>query len=169
MKLNRLSLLALVACSALTLSYSLQKKAAEPGASDGLVLKNTAPEEFHATPIMPQCFMGAMQRFNPQTGAAVFLVRVEAKDGCLVPLHWHTAGEQITVVSGHVTLQMADGASVELKEGGYAYVPSKHLHVFRCSGPCVHFVQSDGPYDIHYVDKEGKELSLADALKAAGK
>jgi len=133
---------------------------------DGMVVKNSAPEEFHATPIMPSCFLGAMQRIKCETGAAVFLVRVDAKNGCVVPAHWHTSGEQITVVSGVVTIKMADGKSSELKAGGYAYIPSKHVHLFSCSGPCVHFVQSDGPYDIHYVNKEGKEIPLAEALKA---
>jgi quercetin dioxygenase-like cupin family protein len=134
--------------------------------TDGMVLKNSAPAEFHATPIMPQCFLGAMQRINPQTGAAVFLVRAEAPTGCVVPSHWHTSGEQITVVSGVVTIKMTNGKSFELKEGGYAYIPSKHVHQFGCSGPCVHFVQSDGPYDIHYVNKEGKEISMAEAVKS---
>jgi quercetin dioxygenase-like cupin family protein len=114
---------------------------------------------------MPQCFRGALQRINPETGAAVFLIRADAKEGCVVPLHWHTASEQITVVSGVVAVKMTDGANFELREGGYAYIPPKHVHLFSCAGPCIHFVQSDGPYDIHYVNKEGKELSLAEALK----
>jgi quercetin dioxygenase-like cupin family protein len=134
--------------------------------ANGMVLKNSAPSEFHATPIMPPCFLGAMQRMNRETGAAVFLVRVDAKEGCVVPSHWHTSGEQITVVSGVVTVKMSDGKSFDLKEGGYAYIPSKHVHLFSCSGPCVHFVQSDGPYDIHYVNKDGKEIPLAEAMKA---
>ena len=142
---------------------------AQNSGDDEMVVKNSESAEFHQTPIMPQCFTGALQRINRSTGAAVFLVRVAGNSGCTVPAHWHTSGEQITVVSGTVKVEMQDGKSFELKEGGYAYIPSKHVHIFGCSGPCVHFVQSDGPYDIHYVNKEGKEITLADALKSAAK
>lgn len=166
MKPIRLGLLALLLFGGIALkpwTATAQKQSGDPE----VIVKNAQPGDFHATPIMPPCFLGAMQRMNPETGAAVFLVRVEAKDGCVVPLHWHTSGEQITVVSGIVTLKMTDGTNVELKEGGYAYIPPKHVHLFSCSGPCVHFVQSDGPYDIHYVNKEGKEVPLAEALKGS--
>jgi quercetin dioxygenase-like cupin family protein len=129
------------------------------------ILKNTAAADFHPTPIMPQCFLGAMQRMDRQTGAAVFLVRVDEKTGCVVPSHWHTSGEQITVVSGTVNIQMVDGTRAELKAGGYAFIPPKHVHRFSCPGPCVHFVQSEGPYDIHYVNAEGAEIPLAEAIK----
>lgn len=163
MKRINVGVLVLAACMGFTVSARINLRAQD---ADGMVLKNTAAAEFRATPIMPQCFLGAMQRINPQTGAAVFLVRVDAPTGCVVPSHWHTSGEQITVVSGVVTIKMTNGKSFELKEGGYAYIPAKHVHLFGCSGPCVHFVQSDGPYDIHYVNKEGKEISLVEAVKA---
>jgi quercetin dioxygenase-like cupin family protein len=139
---------------------------AQNSSDSEMVVKNSEAAEFHQTPIMPPCFAGALQRINRSNGAAVFLVRVVGNSGCTVPAHWHTSGEQITVVSGTVKVEMQDNKSFELKEGGYAYLPSKHVHVFSCAGPCVHFVQSDGPYDIHYVNKEGKEITLAEALKS---
>lgn len=162
MKRFNFPLLVLTICALFVVLARLSLRAQD---ADGMILKNTAAADFHATPIMPQCFLGAMQRINPQTGAAVFLVRVDAPTGCVVPSHWHTSGEQITVVSGVVTVKMTNGKSFELKEGGYAYIPSKHVHLFSCAGPCIHFVQSDGPYDIHYVNKEGTEISLAEAVK----
>ena len=165
MKPIQLCLFAFLLVGGIALFKPWNVTAQSQGDDSGMVLKNTQPNEFQPTPIMPQCFLGAMQRINPETGAAVFLIRADAKQGCVVPLHWHTSGEQITVVSGIVTLKMADGTSHELKEGGYAYIPPKHVHLFSCAGPCIHFVQSDGPYDIHYVSKEGKELSLSEALK----
>lgn len=165
MKPIQLCLSAFLLLGGIALFRPWNAAAQSQGDDSGMVLKNTQANEFQPTPLMPQCFLGAMQRINPETGAAVFLIRADAKQGCVVPLHWHTSGEQITVVSGIVTLNMADGTSHELKEGGYAYIPPKHVHLFSCAGPCVHFVQSDGPYDIHYVNKEGQELSLSEALK----
>jgi quercetin dioxygenase-like cupin family protein len=156
--------LAVIVASLVPLQWML---VAQNVAENEMVVKNSEPADFHQVPIMPQCFAGAMQRMNRSTGAAVFLVRVVGNAGCTVPSHWHTSGEQITVVSGTVKIVMQDGKSSELKEGGYAYIPSKHVHAFSCAGPCVHFVQSDGPYDIHYVNKEGKEIPLPEALKAS--
>lgn len=165
-KMKRVKLSVMAFCISAVFALLPQMSVSAQQNADGMVVKNSAPGEFHAAPIMPACFMGAMQRMNRETGAAVFLVRVDAKEGCVVPSHWHTSGEQITVVSGVVDIKMTDGQSFQLKEGGYAYIPSKHVHRFSCGGPCVHFVQSDGPYDIHYVDKAGKEISLAEAQKA---
>src|SRR5947209_8717658 len=77
---------------------------AQNSTENEMVLKNSGAGEFHQVPIMPQCFAGAMQRINRSTGAAVFLVRVVGNAGCTAPLHWHTSGEQITVVSGTVKI-----------------------------------------------------------------
>jgi hypothetical protein len=136
----------------------------------GAVIKqNTDDSAFSAAPrIMPPCFRGAPQHFNQQTGGAVFLVKADTQ-GCNVPWHWHISGEQITVVSGEVQVTMKGAATIILHAGGYAYMPPHHIHSFACSGPCVHFVQSDGPYDIHFVDAEGHEISMAQALGQSNK
>lgn len=114
---------------------------------------------------MPPCFRGAMQRVNKQSGGAVFLVKADP-NGCEAPWHWHTSGEQITVVSGEVRIAMRGHSAEVLHAGGFAYMPGHHIHSFSCVGPCVHFVQSDGPYDIHFVDEQDREITMQEALKA---
>src|SRR2546423_14671027 len=96
--------LCLLVAMCLILASSSRPALHAQSASDNsqMIVKNSAADEFHPTPIMPQCFLGALQRINRETGAAVFLVRVDSKTGCVVPPHWHTSGEQITVVSGIV-------------------------------------------------------------------
>jgi mannose-6-phosphate isomerase-like protein (cupin superfamily) len=150
-----------LACGVLQVSGQQKPRQQKPEP----VIKNPASGDFRQSPIMPPCFSGALQRINSSTGGAIFLVRAE-QSGCTVPMHWHTSGEQITVVSGTVIIKMSDGKSFELTAGGYAYMPARHFHVFQCSGACLHFVQSDGPYDIHYVDRQGNEISLEKAIKA---
>lgn len=147
-------------------SLRLYADGATAQTEDGAIVKNMAESDFKPSPIMPSCFSGALQRIDRNTGSAVFLVKA-ANSGCTVPSHWHTSAEQITVVSGTVIIKMRNGHDIILKEGGYSYVPGHHVHSFACDGPCVHFVQSDGPYDIHYVDAAGNEISLADAMKQA--
>jgi hypothetical protein len=47
-------------------------------------------------------------------------------------------------------------------------MPSKHVHQFQCtSKSCLAYVHADsGPFDIHYVDAQGKEIPPEEALKA---
>ena len=44
-------------------------------------------------------------------------------------------------------------------------MPSKHVHQFTCTSACSAFVNSDGAFDIHYVDANGKEISPEVALR----
>ena len=50
-----------------------------------------------------------------------------------------------------------------------SYLPSRHVHRATCLGaaPCLVFLSADAPFDIHWVDGAGQEISLDAALKAA--
>lgn len=55
--------------------------------------------------------------------------------------------------------------AVNLRTGGFAYAPGKHVHQFTCVGePCSFFLHSDAPFDIHYVDQSGNEIAVEQAL-----
>ena len=62
-------------------------------------------------------------------------------------------------------MEMKDGKPVTLRAGGFALMPSKHVHRFSCVKSCTFFVHSDSAFDIHYVDGQGQEISLDEALK----
>ena len=64
-----------------------------------------------------------------------------------------------------VMKSMKEGAPVVLKAGGFVELPAKHVHQFRCTEACTLYVLSDGKFDIHYVDPEGKEISPEQAMK----
>ena len=57
-----------------------------------------------------------------------------------------------------------EGTSIVLGAGGYAKMPSRHVHEFVCTAACSGFVVSDGAFDIHYSDKNGKEIAPEVAL-----
>ena len=138
-------------------------------APESPVIRNAGEEEYFPVPgLLPECFAGAMQRVNRSTGGAVVLVRSQV-ERCLVPWHWHSSNEQITVVSGTVFIQMRNGRAFDLGPGGYAFLPARHVHLFGCSTPCVHFVQSERRFDVHYVDPVGREISITEALRLAEK
>ena len=69
------------------------------------------------------------------------------------------------IVSGSAKVEMKGGGTATLGPGGYAMMPSKHVHQFTCVSACSAFINSDGAFDMHYVDAGGKEVTPDAALK----
>ena len=69
------------------------------------------------------------------------------------------------IVNGTGRIEMKDGPSLSLRPGGFALLPSRHVHQFLCKNKCTFFFYSDGAFDIHYVDAQGTEIPPEDALK----
>jgi len=60
---------------------------------------------------------------------------------------------------------MKQAAPVALKAGGFVELPAKHVHQLKCTDACTLYVLSDGKFDIHYVDPDGKEIPPDQAMK----
>jgi quercetin dioxygenase-like cupin family protein len=144
-------------CTALTLALCV-------AASGQASAKNMKEMQFMAFPGLPTCTSGSVQNGDPSKGASFILVK--AKAGCVIPWHWHTPSEHLMMVSGVARAEMKDGETLTLQSGGYALMPSKHVHEFTCQRECTFYVYSDAAFDLHYVDPKGQELPAADALKA---
>jgi quercetin dioxygenase-like cupin family protein len=126
--------------------------------------RNTAEMKFVTFPGLPTCSLGSVQSGDPTKGPSIILVK--ASGGCSIPWHWHTPNEHLMMVSGTGHLEMKDGKPLTLRPGGYAMMPSHHVHQFRCGGPCSLYIHSDSAFDIHYVDAQGSEITPAEAVKA---
>ena len=111
---------------------------------------------FAPIPDMPSCASGATLRGNPRSGPSWVLLKLAS--GCRVPWHWHTPTEQVMIVSGSARFEMKDHGATVIGPGGYAMMPSKHIHQFTCTAACTGFVTSDAAFDIHYVDASGNEI-----------
>src|SRR5437764_1079232 len=135
-----------------------------PGA-DQAVTNNASTLKLVTFPGFPTCATGAVESGDPAHGPSV-VIFLKAAAGCKVPWHWHTPNEHVMMVSDAGKLEMKDAKPVVLRAGGYALLPSHHVHQFSCAGPCTAFVSADGVFDIHYVDKDGKEISADQALGA---
>ena len=122
-----------------------------------------ASTKFMALPVLPSCMTISAQRGDPMKGAAVLLLKV--KSGCIVPWHWHTANENLMMVSGSAKAEMSDGANT-LVAGDYLYLAGKQMHQFTCISSCLVFDVIDGAFDIHYVDAQGQESPVEQALKS---
>lgn len=126
--------------------------------------RNMAQMMFVTVPGLPTCAPGSVQSGDPSRGPSIILAKMAA--GCMIPWHWHTPSEHLMIVSGVASAQMKGEKPVTLRAGGFAIMPSHHIHQFRAIKDCVLYVYSDAAFDIHYVDEQGKEISPDEALKA---
>jgi quercetin dioxygenase-like cupin family protein len=129
-------------------------------------MRNESEMKFTTIPGVPTCFEGSVQQGDPANTS--FILLAKAKTGCAVPWHWHSASEHLMIVSGNVRMAMVgvdQGKPVVLHAGGFALMPAKHVHEMRCDKTCTFYLYSDGKFDIHYVDPQGKEISPDQALK----
>lgn len=151
------------------LVLALWGTAAGPANAGERSMTTTTPRtaKFTKVPGLPSCATVAMLRGNPRTEASVVFVKLAAD--CRVPWHWHTANEEILVVSGAGELEMKDGKPLQFQPGAYASLPSHHAHEAHCFTTCVFTSIADGAFDIHYVDDAGNEIPEEEAMKAAVK
>jgi quercetin dioxygenase-like cupin family protein len=70
----------------------------------------------------------AVVHVNPKTHATQLLIR--ATKQAVVPWHWHTANEAITVVQGTFTVE-CEGKKTDLAPGSFTYTPDPPGHVQR--------------------------------------
>jgi len=127
------------------------------------VLRKMAENKLEPMAGLPQCVNMAVESGDPSKGASIIVFKGTA--GCTIPWHWHTPTEHVMIVTGSAKIEMKDGGKTAvLGPGGYAMMPSKHVHQFSCTSACSAFVSSDAAFDIHYVDASGAEISADGAL-----
>ena len=127
------------------------------------VLRKMAENKLAPMAGLPECVTMAVESGDPSKGASVIVFKGTA--GCAIPWHWHTATEHVMIVTGSAKVEMKDTSKTAvLGPGGYAMLPSKHVHQFTCASACSAFVRSDAAFDIHYVDAGGAEISPDAAL-----
>ncbi len=129
-------------------------------------IANLSDLKFGPLPGTPTCMTGAIQHGDPMAGPSVIVLKFEP--GCSIPWHWHSANEQIIAVSGASRFQMKGEQPRNVSAGGYVFGPAKHPHQASCAAGCTLYLSSDGPFDIHYVDQAGNEVSPEKALAAIG-
>jgi quercetin dioxygenase-like cupin family protein len=149
---------------AVSLALCLPHFAHGEGAADAAAARNMAEMQFGSIPGLPTCFSGAVESGDPSKGAAFILAKLAT--GCTVPWHWHTAGENVLVVSGTGQMSMKGSKPKTLHSGGFAQLPSHHIHQFHCVKKCTLLIAASGAFDIHYVDAKETEIPADEAMKA---
>jgi quercetin dioxygenase-like cupin family protein len=133
--------------------------------ADTMTYAAAATSKFTNMAVLPPCLTLSVQRGDPSKGPAVILLKF--KPGCVVPWHWHTASEQLIVVSGTGKAQMKDGQPTTVHPGDYLYLPGKHVHQFTAVTAVTMFDLPSGAFDIHYVDPAGTEIPPEKAFGSA--
>jgi quercetin dioxygenase-like cupin family protein len=160
MRSNRIRALLIILGAAAVVGKSAPTHAKD---TDQMVTMDPRTLKFAPIPDLPPCVSGAILRGDPRTGPAWVLLKFAS--GCRVPWHWHTANEDLVVISGRGLLTMKDVPSLQFTPGAYASLPSHHMHTASCSRACLLFSSADGAYDIHYVDANGQEIPADQALR----
>jgi quercetin dioxygenase-like cupin family protein len=130
-------------------------------------IDNAEDMKFAPFPNVPTCFAGAVEHGDPTTGPSTFFVK--GTKGCEVPMHFHSVTEQVLMVNGTARMQMKGDQPRILKGGAFAITPSRHPHRLTCTSACEFYVVSEGPFDIHYIDDGGTDISFEQAVKPAQK
>lgn len=128
------------------------------------IVQSQATAKFGGLAVLPSCLSFAVDRGNPMTGPSVLIIKMTA--GCVVPWHWHSVREELMLVSGQGKIEMSKFPTHVVHEGDYVLLPARHHHQFACQTDCVFFDAIGGKFDIHYIDKSGKEIPVKQALKA---
>jgi len=157
---NRIGVLLLILGLA---AAAREARAADEKDAGEMVAETPRNLKFIQIPDMPACATGAILRGDPRSGPAWVLLKLTS--GCRVPWHWHTANEDLVIVSGKGTLEMKDHPPLQFVPGAYASLPNHHVHQATCAQSCMFFSIADAAYDIHYVDAKGDKISLEKALQ----
>jgi hypothetical protein len=69
-----------------------------------------------------KCLSSALEAGDPTTGRSTLILK--ASPGCVVPWHFHTAEEQLIIISGTVLAEMTAHQPTRLRPGGFAMMGS---------------------------------------------
>ena len=88
--------------------------------------------------------------------SAPFVARLMLPANYKIAPHWHSADEDLTIISG--TFYLAEGDKLDtknahaIKAGGFHHLPAKTHHFAFTKGPAVVQINGMGPFDITYIN-----------------
>jgi len=94
-----------------------------------------------------------------QKGAVTLRLRFPAN--YVLPPHWHSMTERVTVLSGTLNVGMGDtldrSGSQALEPGGFVSLPARMHHYAWTAIPTVVQLNLEGPFDIFYINAPRSE------------
>ena len=134
----------LAACLAVFISAAARAEDSARGTIKPLLSAKFSPDND------VKCLLSGIEAGDPTTGRSTLILKASA--GCVVPWHFHTAEEQLIVISGAVLAEMTDHQPTRLGPGGFAIMGGHMAHQFTCQSKfaCLMIVTFDRAYDIYW-------------------
>jgi quercetin dioxygenase-like cupin family protein len=136
--------------------------AADTDQSSNAMVKKASEIQFRPAPGFPKGAFISLVRGN-LSKAEPYTIRFKLPDAFVIPSHWHTTDEEVTVLSG--TLNVGTGDTVEksqstaLSAGGYQIVPANVRHYVWTTGETIFQLDGMGPRTTTFVNpKEWAEM-----------
>lgn len=119
------------------------------------ILMKAAEIKFHPAPGFPKGALIVLIR-GDLSKAEPYTIRFKLPDGFIIPSHWHTTDEEVTVLSGTLNVGMGDkvdkSQSTALTAGSYQLVPAYAHHYVWASGETVIQLDGMGPRTTTFVN-----------------
>ncbi len=146
---------AILATSLITMPVSY---AADSGqGSAGLILMKASDVKFHPAPGFPKGAQIILLR-GDLSQAVPYTIRFKLPDGFVIPAHWHSTDEEVTVLSGTLNVGLGDkvdkAQSTALTAGGFQIVPANAHHYVWASGETIMQLDGMGPRTTVFVNPE---------------
>ena len=131
--------------------------AATAAAQTPFSLKNTNQMKWGPAPSMlPKGAKIVVLSGNPMGTSGQFVMRIKMPPGYVVPAHWHSTDELLTIISGDFHGGMGDKLdkkkSATVRAGGFVAMPAKMHHFAWTKSGAVVQINAMAPFDIHYID-----------------
>lgn len=128
----------------------------DQNASSAILMK-ASDIQFNPAPGFPKGAEIALIR-GDLSKAQPYTIRFRLPDGFVIPSHWHTTDEEVTVLSGTLNVGMGDtvekSKSIALTAGGYQVVPAMAHHYVWATGETVIQLDGMGPRTTTFVNPE---------------
>jgi hypothetical protein len=94
--------------------------------------------------------------FGDPSKDGAYSLRAKLPAGYMIPPHFHTKDENLTVLSGVLYIGMSDKVDKKtahmLRAGGFHHLTGKVHHYAFTKGPTELQISGDGPFDINYLN-----------------
>jgi len=111
--------------------------------------------KFHPAPGFPKGAQIVLLR-GDLSQPVPYTIRFKLPDGFVIPSHWHSTDEEVTVLSGTLNVGMGDkvdkSQSTALTPGGFQIVPANAHHYVWTTGETIMQLDGMGPRTTVFVN-----------------
>jgi quercetin dioxygenase-like cupin family protein len=121
-----------------------------PGMDEAMVVSLKDAKWTPAKPPIPSGAFGSPIAADAPPGGNIGYAKYAP--GVEIPMHWHSAAEYTTVISGTVRYTV-EGKISDVGPGGYIVIPAKAKHAATCvpGSECLAITRRAGPTDYNWV------------------